>query len=72
VIPKNIAGIRDADHKTYRHYAGVMSRIARFIPIAGTIIRTRFDRDVFFSLLESLYVIRWWKSLVANLRNHPP
>ena len=38
---------------------GAMSRVARFVPMIGQTIHTRFDRDVFLSLLDGLYGIRW-------------
>jgi hypothetical protein len=38
---------------------GMMSHVARFVPVPGHTIQTRFDRDVFFNLVDVLWGIKW-------------
>jgi hypothetical protein len=38
---------------------GAAAQIDRFVPMVAPAIKTAFDRDVFFILLDHLYGIRW-------------
>jgi hypothetical protein len=51
--------VRFPDRIECRASEGVMSYVARFVPMPGQTVYTRFDRDVFYTLLDTLYGIRW-------------